>query len=176
MEILNPEDCIRIGTFLKPHGISGRVILQYELEWELSLTEAEYVLVEIDGLPVPWFIQEEGMRIINQGSAFIDLEWIDDDIAAKKLCGKNVCLARSQIRKDSAHGDLSGWIGYDLYSPTSGFVGTITNEENYSGNLVFTVKTPSGERLVPFHAELFVHSDTIHKKLTLQIAEGLLDL
>lgn len=176
MKILNPEDCIQIGTFLKPHGISGRVMLQYELEWEWSLREATMLLVEFDGLPVPWFVREEGIQIVSEGIALIDLEWIDSEMEAKRVCGRKVFLTRDQTIRNREHEAIPDWVGYDIFSATAGWVGTITGEENYSGNLVFTVQTPSGERLIPYHSELFMKADTKKKKLTLHIAEGLLDI
>lgn len=176
MDLLNPENCIKIGIFLKPHGISGRIVLHFEGEMEASLEQAKYVLVENDGLPVPWFVQPDGIRIIAQGTALVDLDWIDDDIAAKKLCGSEVYLTPDQIIQPEGQDTSPGWVGYDIISPESVFIGTITGEDNYSGNLVFTVKTPSGERLVPYHQELFIHADALQKQLTLSIAEGLLDL
>jgi len=54
---MNKKDCLQIGTIVKTHGVSGEVILEIKEPVLIELVR-ESVLLEIDGLLVPFFIAE----------------------------------------------------------------------------------------------------------------------
>lgn len=173
--MISLNDCAKIGVFLRPHGIAGTLVLAFEQEYEQQVENARVLLVETDGLPVPWFVIREGIRIITAQTALVDLEWIEDQQSAKKLCGNNVYLENSLLSAVSGTG-MAEWTGYSLLDPAGGVIGTIAGVEDYAGNIVLLVKTPSGDKLVPFHADFVRKLDKTRKKLTMQLPEGLLDI
>jgi len=173
---LSIQNCIRIGTFQKPRGISGTLQLNFEAEWEWSVVNTDVLLTETDGLLLPWFVADDGIRITSSGIALVDLDWIEDEISAKKLCGCPVYLEKSKILQTHGEIDVSEWIGFEISDGSGNCIGVITGEKNYSGNLVFSVRTEKGERLIPFHPDLMNAVDKKLKKLTMDVPEGLLDL
>lgn len=90
------ENCVRIGYFQRTHGIEGTLVLDFSPEWGLSLASTTILILEINGLPVPWFIAEYGIRITSANTALVDLEWIEDDASAQKLCGLKVFLEKKR--------------------------------------------------------------------------------
>jgi 16S rRNA processing protein RimM len=173
--MISLDNCVKIGVFLRPHGIAGTLVLAFEQEWEKAVENARVLLVETDGSPVPWFVIDEGFRIISSQTALVDLEWIEDQQAAKKLCGNTVYLEKSSLSAVSGTG-IADWTGYSLLDPAGKVIGTITGMEDYSGNFVLLVNTSSGDKLVPFHADFVRKLDIARKKLTMQLPEGLLEL
>lgn len=173
---INLKNIVKIGFFQKPHGIAGRLLLISESCWLPSLENASVIFVESDGLPVPWFIREEGITIHSENSALIELEWIDNENSAKRLCGKNVYLEMDRILPHNP-GNISGeWISYHLSDLLYGYVGIIASVNDYTGNIVFSVDTPQGTCLVPFHTDFIVEVNHEEKKITMQLPDGLLHL
>jgi 16S rRNA processing protein RimM len=173
MKTLSFQNCILIGFFQKIHGVSGTLLLNFEPEWELSVLNTDLLVTETDGLPVPWFIAENGIRITTHKTALIDLDWIEDEKAAKRLCGNPVYLEKNKILSVLEDKNLSQWIGFSIYSDSGNLIGKITGEENYSGNIVVSVKVENGEQLIPFHPDLIKAIDYDQKKITMCLPEGL---
>lgn len=96
MASLRLENCVRIGYFQRTHGIEGTLVLDFSPEWGPSLASTTILILEINGLPVPWFIAEYGIRITSANTALVDLEWIEDDASAQKLCGLKVFLEKKR--------------------------------------------------------------------------------
>lgn len=176
METLKLSKCIKIGYFHKPHGVAGTLQLNFDAEWEDSLANASVLVTETEGLPLPWFIADEGIRIISPTTALIDLDWIDDEKDAKRLCGQNVFLEKGDIREPTSGVTGGEWVGYTLIGEDGISIGLITGEDNYAGNLVLSVITSRGTILVPFHPDLLKQADHTGKKLILDLPSGILDL
>jgi len=182
MKALSPEDCVRVGYFRKPYGISGTLQLAFDRGWEASLEQARVVMVETQGLPVPWFVAQEGIRILNAGLALVDLEWVHDDREARKLCGLSVCLEKSALapgHPGSPEGqpDITpaGWTGFMVSDPEKHFSGLVIAEADYSGNLVLTVESGGREFLIPLHEDLVAGIDHAQRLLELRLPDGILE-
>ncbi len=177
MNRLSPDGCIPIGTFRKPYGIGGSLLLDFDPAREASLENARVLMAETDGLPVPWFVADQGIQILSSGAARVDLEWIEDDHAARKLCGLRVLLEESAlVAEENKPENLENWVGYTLADREKGFSGVVTAQADYSGNLVLTVVSGDRELLLPYHDDFLLEADLIHKSLHLRLPEGLLDL
>ncbi len=176
MKTLKLSQCIKIGYFHKPHGVGGTLQLNFDAGWESSLANASILVTETGGLPLPWFIADEGIRIISATTALIDLDWIDDEKNAKKLCGQSVYLEKWDPVEPVTGLTGGEWLGYTLVGQDGISIGLITEEDNYAGNLVLSVETPGGKVLVPYHPDLLRHADHVGKKLILELPSGLLDL
>ncbi len=177
MKRLSPDGGIFIGTFRKPYGIGGSLLLDFDPAREASLENARVLMAETDGLPVPWFVADQGIQILSSGTARVDLEWIDDDHAARRLCGLKVFLEESAlVAEERKTGKLENWVGYTISDREKGFTGVVTAQADYSGNLVFTVVSGERELLLPYHEDFLLEADHSRRSLHLCIPEGLLDL
>nr|MBD3620862.1 16S rRNA processing protein RimM [Sunxiuqinia sp.] len=55
METIDKNSCQKIGYFQKPHGITGALSLIFEPQYDLSVENEPTLLLELDGLLVPFF-------------------------------------------------------------------------------------------------------------------------
>lgn len=174
----NPDkqNCVKIGQFKKPHGVAGTLTLNFEPAYEDSLSDAEVLLTDTEGLLVPWFVTEEGIRLIAHGTALIDLDWIEDEQAARKLCGMDVYIEKEAIYSHEGWEVQSNLTGYLMLDRTGKMIGTITALDDFSGNIVCTVNTVSGEKMVPLHPEIIRKVDDEAKAIFIDLPEGILDL
>lgn len=167
---------ICIGQFVKPHGVYGTLLLSYDEGYEEMIADQQVLFVESDGILVPWFITEEGVRITSSKTALVDLDWIDDNLQAKKLAGRKVWIT-SNNRHDGPLADPVHLLtGYSVLDMNAGMLGTITEINDYSGNLVLTIDAKGNELLVPLHDDLIVKTDEKKRSITLKLPEGLISL
>ena len=69
--MITREELIRIGRFNKPHGVKGELSFTFTDD-VFDRTECSYIVCEIDGIFVPFFIEE--YRFKSDTTALIKLE------------------------------------------------------------------------------------------------------
>lgn len=170
------DDVFCIGRLGKPHGVRGELDFQFDDDI-FDRVDADYVFVKIDGLLVPFFMEEYRFR--SNETALMKFEGIDDADAAAELTGCDVFFPRSMA--DDAPDDevsVAEIIGYDVVDANSGQrVGAITRIDDATMNTLFEVETPDG-RLVdlPANAELVKDISRQTRTVTLVIPDGVMDL
>ena len=174
METIPKNDCEKIGFIRKTHGVHGQVVFEFEEHFEYSVEEAERLFVELEGLLVPFFISEEGLRFRSAKSAIVKFDWVDNEEYAKRLIGQSVCLYKNEI-VDEPEEHTAMFLGFTLIDTRIGAIGTIENVDDYSGNIVLTVNYNGTELLVPFNEDILVEIDEESKILTLNLPEGLVE-
>lgn len=172
MQTITKENCQKIGYFQKPHGVFGSLVLQFTEGLEELIEEIPIFLVETEGILVPWFVTEDGVRITSSKTALVDLEWIEDEPAAKKLCGKAVWIEKLDGEEEFQDPEASQWIGYSVSDINSGYLGEVTEVNDYAGNIVLTLANSETTLLVPYHPDLISNLDPEKKTMMLILPEG----
>ncbi|MFZ5430954.1 MAG: ribosome maturation factor RimM [Bacteroidota bacterium] len=168
---------INVGYFIKPHGVFGTLQLSFEEGYEDLVEDAAVLFAETDGILVPWFVAEDGIRITSSKTALVDLDWIEDDKAARKLSGSKVWIESAGENHGAEFSGLAGALtGYSVFDSGKGLLGQITELNDYSGNIVLTVEKGGRTWLVPFHPDLIGEIDEKKKTITFDLPEGLTDI
>ncbi len=176
METISKNLCLPIGFFQKPHGVFGTLLLNFEEGHEEAIEESKMFLIETDGILVPWFTPEDGVRITSTRTALVDLEWVDDENSARKLSGKQVWMEKNLLNDDNFPDQNSFWIGFRVNDIHKGFLGFVTEVNDYSGNLVLTITKGDSTILIPFHPDLVSHLDEQSGEITFELPVGLTDI
>lgn len=174
METIPKSDCEKIGYFRKTHGVHGNVVLEFETQFEFSVEEATRFFVELEGLLVPFFLADNGLRFTTSKSAIVDFNWVDSDKYAKRLIGNSVYLLKEEII-DEPEENEELLVGFLLIDEMLGDIGIIEQVDDYSGNIVLTVNYRGNEVLIPYNPEITVSIDDTLKTVTLNLPEGMLD-
>ena len=176
METIPKSSCQKIGYLQKPHGIKGELVLQLEDDYTESLEEYPIIFLEIDQLLVPYFPSDEGIRIRSGESALVKLDWVENEIDAKKICGSQVYLKKEDVLFDEEEISLHQLVGYTLFDSTISTVGEIIRVDDYSGNLIFTVIYKKKEILIPFNEDFLIRLDEAEKEIELQCPDGIFNI
>lgn len=173
--MIKQEEVYRIGRIGKPHGVKGEVSLQFDDD-VFDRVEADYLVLSIDGILVPFFIEEYRFR--NNSLALMKFEGIDTQENAHELTGCEVFFPRHLSDSDEEHVSWAEIIGYQLVdSRTQKAVGEITEVDDSTLNILFCVCTTDGsELLVPASEELISNIDTQRRQIEMTLPEGLLEL
>jgi len=175
METIPKSDCQRIGFIRKTHGVHGELVLEYEPEFEESVVETERFFLEIDGLLVPFFVAEDGLRFKSAKTALVTFDWVDSEKYARRLVGSPVYLFNYEIVDEPEEAGTSQFLHFRLLDEKEKELGEISAVDDYSGNIVFTVDAEGGEILVPFNEDFLLKLNEEQKTIQLRLPEGLMD-
>lgn len=168
--MIRKEEVFKIGRLGKAHGVKGEVSFQFDDD-VFDRTDADYLILDIDGILVPFFIEEYRFRSDNV--ALMKFEDIDTQDRAQELTGCDVYFPRALADEDDAP-TLTFLVGFDVIDAINGkTVGRIAAIDDSTANLLF--KLADG-RLLPAADELISDIDQFGRTITMNIPEGLLEL
>ena len=165
------EDLYKIGKIGKPHGVKGEVSFHFSDD-VFDRTEAEYLMLCIDGLMVPFFMEEYRFR--SDETALVKFCDIDFQERASELTGCEVFFPRDVADDDDDNLSWAEIIGYSLIdSATSKNVGKIASVDDSTINILFELEDGT---LIPASIELITNVDKKHKEIEIELPDGILDL
>lgn len=173
--MIRNEEVYKIGTITKTHGVNGELNMSFTDD-VFDREDADYVVLKIDGILVPFFLEEYRFRSDNV--ALVKLEGIDTQQAAAKLCGTDVYFPKaltSQVQEGEY--TWSYFTGFSLVDSQAGKVGEITAVDDSTMNILFEVATPQGDNLLIPAGEDWI-DDIDHKErvIYMTLPQGLLSL
>ena len=90
--MIKADDVYKIGRLGKAHGIKGEITMQVEDDI-FDRTDADYLVLELDNIMVPFFIEEYYFK--TDTTALIKFEGIDTLERAKEFANIDVYFPRS---------------------------------------------------------------------------------
>ncbi|MCC8134771.1 MAG: ribosome maturation factor RimM [Tannerellaceae bacterium] len=174
--MIRQEDVFKIGQFAKPHGIKGEISLVTQSD-VFDEAENPYLICDINGILVPFFIEE--YRYKSDTVILVKLENINSDQAAREFTNRDVFYPLDEMDEENdLIGDIT-WdslVGYQVTDEKHGDLGTITDVDESTINVLLHIRQEEKEILVPAVEEIIVAADHTDKRTTVSVPEGLLDL
>ena len=187
--MIKEEELHEIGMFAKPHGVKGEIslITDYDLS---CLTGDLHLVCSIDNIYVPFFVDsfryksasntivkfenldsEDKVKILTRKPAFVPsglLPLHDDDrtVHQKTLSGYNVVDDRTFRRKKLN--------GYTIVDDRYGMIGTVTDLDDSTPNILLKVDSKGVEMLIPL--SLVTSIEHLHQTMNISLPEGFLEL
>ena len=168
--MIKENEVYKIGRVGKPHGISGEVTLRFSDD-VFDRVDADYLVLMVDGILVPFFIEEYRFR--SDEVALVKFEDIDTKDRASELTGCDVFFPRHLA---DAGDDVLTWsqiVGYDIVDVSSGK--TIGRIEAVDETTINTLLELSDGTLIPAADEFIEDIDHEERKLMMRLPEGLVN-
>lgn len=170
--MIKQDDVYKIGRIGKPHGIKGELTMMVEDD-VFDRVEGEYLILLIDGILVPFFIEDYRFR--SEQSALVKFCDIDTQERASELTGCDVFFPRSL--SDSDDTDTLTWqeaIGYQVADDNSGkTLGTISYIDTSTANTLIEL---GNGMLIPAAYEIIKDINTEQRLITMSLPEGLMEI
>ncbi|MGN0280716.1 MAG: ribosome maturation factor RimM [Prevotella sp.] len=167
--MIRQEEVYKIGKIGKPHGVKGEVTLRFTDD-VFDRTDAEYLVLEVDGILVPFFMDEYRFR--TDETALVKFSGIDTVERAAELTGSNVFFPRSLAVNDDGEMTWSQIVGYTIVdTETDREIGKIVNVDETTVNIL--LETTDGT-LIPAADEFIDDIDHESQMLYMTLPEGLL--
>ena len=167
--MIREDDVYKIGRIGKPHGIGGEVTLRFSDD-VFDRVDAEYLVLMVDGILVPFFIEEYRFR--SDEVALVKFEDIDTMDRAAELTGCDVFFPRHLADIDN---DVLTWsqiVGYDIVDVASGkVIGRIESVDESTINVLLELADGT---LIPAVDEFIDDIDHEARKLFMSLPDGLL--
>lgn len=169
--MIKEEDVYKIGRLGKTHGVRGEISFLFDDD-VFDRTDADYLILRVDGILVPFFIEE--YRFKSDANAIVKFDGIDTQERARELTGCDVYFPRSLAEGDEGDISWSILVGFDILEAKSGkAVGRIAAIDDATMNILFELEDG---RLVPASEDLITAIDQEARTITMHIPEGLLEL
>lgn len=169
--MIRQEEVYKIGRLGKAHGVKGEVSFQFDDD-VFDRTDADYLILDIDGILVPFFMEEYRFR--SDALALIKFCDVDTQERASELTGSNVYFPRALAEDEEGMPSLASLIGFDLVEAKDGIrVGTIATIEDSTANLLFELEDG---RLIPASDDLITDINIKERTIKMEIPEGLLEI
>ena len=167
--MIREDDVYKIGRIGKPHGIGGEVTLRFTDD-VFDRVDADYLVLMVDGILVPFFIEEYRFR--SEEVALVKFEDIDTMDRAAELTGCDVFFPRHLADIDN---DVLTWsqiVGYDIVDVASGkVIGRIESVDESTINVLLELADGT---LIPAVDEFIDDIDHEARKLFMSLPDGLL--
>ena len=169
--MIREEEVFQIGKLGKTHGVKGEISFLFDDD-VFDRVDADYLILKIDGILVPFFIEE--YRFKSDSNALMKFEGIDTQEQARDLTGTDVYFPRSLADSDDGTLTWSVLVGFDIIDADSGrTVGRIASVDDSTLNILFSL---DDGRLIPASEDLIIAVDQQARSLTMHIPAGLLEL
>ena len=137
--------------------------------------EAEYIVCLLDGIFVPFFIEEYRFR--SDTTALMKLEGVDTAERARMFTNVEVWFPVKHA--DEAEPEELTWnyfVGFRMEEIHHGYLGDVTEVDTSTLNTLFVVDHNGEELLIPAQEEFITDIDQKHKVITVSLPAGLVNL
>ncbi len=169
------EDLVVVGRLARPHGLRGEMSVEVLSDFPERFAPGLVLVTaapsgESRGELVVSTVRPAGERLL------IGFQGIETRTAAEALRGLDVAVpaGREMPRPEGFvyHFDLEGCRAVDR---TGRELGVVTDLQEVGGRDLLSIRTPAGERDVPFVEPIVVSVDVARKLVVLDPPPGLLD-
>ena len=169
--MIREEEVYRIGRIGRPHGVKGEVQLQFSDD-VFDRVEAEYLVLRVDGLLVPFFMEEYRFR--SDSVALVKFCDIDTQQRAAELTGSEVFFPRRLADSDTGEYTWASLPGITLVDSNTGTAaGRIVSIDETTQNFLFELEDGT---LIPAAEELIVNIDAKKQQIDINLPQGILEL
>lgn len=164
------EEISPIGIFGKTHGIKGEINLELNVDFDLDNTP--YIIVDIDGIFVPFFIND--YRYKSDTVALVQFEDINTEERVRPFFGKKAYV-KKEVLDDGEEDELSinYYVGFTMLTPQRTVIGQIVEIDDSTANVLFVL---DNDALVPVGAVEVLDLDPDRHTMIVEVPEGLLDI
>ncbi len=168
------KDILPVGSTQKTYGIKGEIVFRFRKP-EYADAETEFYFLDIDGIPVPFFIEE--FTYATDVIARVKLEGLDNEESAARYVNTEVYLPRellSQI-EEQAGDDWDYFIGFTVVDQAGDELGVIEGVDDSTLNTLFLVKKEGQEYLIPATEDFIETVDEENNRLIMHLPSGLIE-
>ncbi len=169
--MIKEEEVYKIGKLGKTHGVKGEISFLFDDD-VFDRVDADYLVLMIDGILVPFFMEEYRFR--SDTTAIVKFEDINTQERARELTGCDIFFPRTLADSDNENLSWAAIVGFDIIDTESGnIIGRIAYVDDTTINILFELEDG---RLIPASEDLITAIDQQARTITMRLPEGLLSL
>lgn len=169
--MIKKDEVFKIGIFNKPHGVKGEISFTFTDDI-FDRVECEYLVCLLDGIFVPFFIEEYRFR--SDTTALVKLEGVDTSEKARMFTNVEVYFPKKYVGEEEDSDDIPTWnyfIGFKVEDVNHGELGEIVAVDDSTMNVLFAIEKGGEELLLPAHEEFITKLIGWHDKKSIGMVE-----
>lgn len=175
--MIRRDEITLAGHFNKPHGIKGEI--SATLDVDADFEEAKCIIVEVDGIFVPFFISS--VRSKTADTDLITIDGVDSEEKARSFSMRQFYLLNSDVESESIDFEegfyASDLIGFTVTDKEAGTIGRITDVNDSTENVLFIISTDDrSEILLPVADEFIIEVDPESKTVETSYPAEIIEL
>lgn len=167
MKSLQLKDFIVIGTVAKTHGTSGEL----RLEANQKLKQKEWVMIDFNQKPVPFFMEQ--CRELLPNEYLVKIRDYNTIESVQDFVGRKIYYYSTKAVKSKKQIDES-IIGYTLIDLEKGTIGQLEDMVEMPGQILFQTTYQFTEVLIPAVDDFIDEIDHEKQTIYLKLPEGLI--
>ncbi|MEF9924146.1 MAG: ribosome maturation factor RimM [Muribaculaceae bacterium] len=172
--MITREEIIEIGSFNKPHGISGEISASFICDAS-EVKKFSCLIIDINGIFVPFFI--EGIREKNDHTLLLKLSDIDSEESAKGFYKNDIfALKNEYIESEVEEAPADFFIGFKVIDSKLGLIGEIVDIDDSTENALFIIEKDDNEYYIPITDDFINDIDEDKNIIYMSLPEGILNL
>ena len=165
-----------VAKVIKSFGSNGEFLIRYTVQ-DQKVEVKGPVFIFIDGLPVPFFVE----NLIRRGEdqAVVKLEEVGQ--VADRITGEYIYTVKN--KKDESAADIKDDFreleGFSVLKPDRTLIGTVSAVHLFPGNPclgILKAEEKTKEVLIPLHKNFIVSIKIKQREIIVNIPAGLLDI
>lgn len=173
--MIEPASVTEIGNFGKTHGVDGEINLVLDPGMDVDPEALRCIIVDIDGILVPFFFSSVRRRGAQGYIVKIDGYDKQEDVAFMQ--GKDVMALKDELPWDEDD-DEEGFyandiIGFKALDTDGRLLGEVTDVDDSTANVLFVITKPDGTTFyVPVAEDFIDEIDADNKSITFSLPQG----
>jgi len=160
----------RIGVFNKTHGYDGEINLTVEVSFDYE--ECRFIFAKVDGLLVPFEV--DTVRERNDNTLLVSFHRMDAP-RLQMLVKQDAYVDDKYICNDEEEMNAAYYVGHRLENEKGEFIGCITDYDDTTENILFSVEDADGnDHFIPAAAIEII--EVTDKVIRCELPDGLMDL
>lgn len=179
--MINPDQLIEIGKVQKIHGLNGELTVSISDTVFDDVKNCPYLICEIDGIYVPFFIANYKFRA--DSTILLTFDGVKTQEDAQEFCGHSLyfdrrCFTKKEAKEyEKEYGeDEDSLVGYEVIDKSLGKLGKIVDIDDQTANVLFIVNHNEEELLIPAVDELIENVDDENRTILMNLPIGLVNL
>lgn len=176
--MIDKKELIEIGKFFKTHALKGELNTQLDISPDF-FEEGNPLIVEYDGIPVPFFIST--IRPKGKSTYLIKIDGVDSETEARVFVNKIIYAIKTEAINFMEELDIpipNEFDGYEIIDSESGNkIGKVVDLDDSTQNVLFIVEDELGDTvMIPASDDFIIEIDDENKKITMKLPEGLVEI
>ncbi len=173
---------VKAALVVKTHGYKGDIVLKKDKNisnttFEECLEEGNAIFVEIDGIPVPFFISDDSLYFFEDNTVRLHLDDINNVEKAQEFIGNPVFFIKDCLKENSEASNPHSWINFKVNDKSLGFMGTVVEfNDEIAQNPLIIVEKDNKNLLIPYNETFIIEILLDNKEIITELPAGFLDL
>ncbi|MFO7853272.1 MAG: ribosome maturation factor RimM [Bacteroidota bacterium] len=165
---------ILLGKILKTHGYRGSVMMSLEDYVSEEISEKEWVFIEIEGKPVPFFVSS--VKEHASGNIILKFDGYDSREVMTEFIGCRVFIAKDYARNEKGIPSQLILSGFKVFNRSKEYIGLVKKVMSLPMQYMLVLESDDREVLIPLNPDWIIEIDQDKKNIILDLPPGILGI